>query len=219
MIKAVIFDLDGLLINSEPIWKRVEIDVFSRHGMPVTEKDLMQSVGLRIDEVIMHWAQHFSVEVNRDEIQAEVLSKMKEAIIKEGLANKMPGVDEVCAYLQDQQIPMAVASSSHLALIQTAVEILGLKKYMRVIYSAEFESHGKPHPGVFLAAADYLRVDPLQCLVLEDSVNGMIAAKAARMACVVVPAKDEMDRPEWGLADGVLPSLEGLMELVENLEE
>ena len=90
---------------------------------------------------------------------------------------------------------------------------------MRVIYSAEFESHGKPHPGVFLAAADYLRVDPLQCLVLEDSVNGMIAAKAARMACVVVPAKDEMDRPEWGLADGVLPSLEGLMELVENLEE
>ena len=82
MIKAVIFDLDGLLINSEPIWKRVEIDVFSRHGMPVTEKDLMQSVGLRIDEVIMHWAQHFNVEVDRDEIQAEVLSKMQEAIIK-----------------------------------------------------------------------------------------------------------------------------------------
>ena len=106
-----------------------------------------------------------------------------------------------CAYLQDQQIPMAVASSSHLALIQT-VEILGLKKYMRV-YSAEFESHGKPHPKSFGCG----RLPPCGSTSMPRSrrcLDGMIAAKAARMACVVVPAKDEMDRPEWGLADGVL---------------
>ena len=100
---------------------------------------------------------------------------------------------------------MAIASSSYLKIIEAVVKRLKLKGFFDVIYSAEFEKYGKPNPGTFLTTAEKLGVSPMKCLVFEDSLNGVIAAKAARMITIAVP---EFDNPKFIIADKILNSLE-----------
>jgi sugar-phosphatase len=104
-------------------------------------------------------------------------------------------------------LPLAVASSSQYRLIDVALEHFGLRHYFALVHSAEDEAWGKPHPAVFLTAAAKLDVPPRRCLVWEDAPAGVVAAKAASMACVAVPEHGEEDRPAFALADVVLGSL------------
>ena len=102
---------------------------------------------------------------------------------------------------------MAVASSSALRLIKATVNKLKLEDYFTLLVSAEHETHGKPHPAVFMRTAETLRVQPDRCLVIEDSFNGLLAAKAARMKCVVVPYPEDFNNPKLAIADWKLNSL------------
>ena len=204
MIQAVIFDMDGLLINSEPFWKAVEIEVFATVGIELTEAMCMDTVGLRIDEVVAYWHEKQPWNApSQKEIENQIVDKMIERITNEGEA--LPGVYDVIEYFWNKKIPMAIASSSYLKIIEAVVKRLKLKGFFDVIYSAEFEKYGKPNPATFLTTAEKLGVSPMKCLVFEDSLNGVIAAKAARMITIAVP---EFDNPKFIIADKILNSLE-----------
>ena len=206
MIKAVIFDMDGLLIDSEPFWRIAEIEAFKNLGHHLTDEMLQATNGMRNDEVVKHWVDHFGIEgANYGQIEIEVLAKVQELVEAKGKV--LPGVMDTLEFFKKQQLPMALASSSPLGIIQSVVDTLGIERYFKVMCSAEFEEYGKPHPAVFIAAANYLRVSPEDCLVFEDSINGMIAAKAAKMKCITIPAPENYNNPKYALADANFDSL------------
>jgi sugar-phosphatase len=206
VLRAAIFDLDGLLVDSEPLWRRAEIEHFASVGLHLTDAECEETTGLRIDEVVaVRHRQKPWNEPSVDVITARIVERMIELVAAYAPA-KAGGAHAVdlCAR---SGLRIAVASSSPLRLIEAALMGLGLRDRFELVVSAEREPYGKPHPGVFLRAAEQLGVAPVSCIVFEDSLHGLVAAKAARMACIAVP-----ERPDarFALADLVLPSLETL---------
>jgi sugar-phosphatase len=203
---AAIFDLDGLLVDSEPLWRRVEIELFAQVGLHLTEADCIETMGLRIDEVAAHW---FAQRPWAGPSPAMMAERIVDAMVARAPreAARKPGVHHAIETCEAAGLRCAVASSSPERLIRAVLGGLGLEGRFEAVLSAEREPFGKPHPAVFLATASRLGVAPPACVVFEDSVNGMIAAKAARMKCIVVP---EHGGPRFALADLVLRSLEEL---------
>lgn len=203
---AAIFDLDGLLVDSEPLWRKVEIEVFGAVGVGLTEADCVETTGLRIDEVVAHW---FTRHPWLGPSPAVVTERIVDAMVLRAPreAPRKPGVHHAIGLCEAAGLRCAVASSSPERLIHAVLSGLGVRERFEVVLSAEHETYGKPHPAVFLTTAARLGVPPTECLVFEDSVNGLIAAKAARMKCIVVP---EHDDPRFALADRRLRSLEEL---------
>jgi beta-phosphoglucomutase-like phosphatase (HAD superfamily) len=128
-----------------------------------------------------------------------------ELIRQKGVAKE--GVGETIALCQAAGLPMAVASSSSVPLIQTVLEKLGIRDNIKIIHSAHDETHGKPHPAVYISTAKTLGVEPSHCLAFEDSVNGVLAAKSAKMKCIAVPEPDSINNKSFGCADIILTSL------------
>ncbi len=213
MIQAVIFDMDGLLVDSEPYWREAEKKVFGKLGLQLSDSMCKETMGLRIDEVVAYWYQKhpWNRPIKKD-VETDILLNVIELVIEYGKA--MPGADYIINFFQKKNLPLALASSSAYRLIQSVVAKLNIRDKFQVIYSAEQEPYGKPHPGIFLTAAKGLRVAPQNCLVLEDSLTGIIAAKAARMQAVMIPDKDHREDPRNQLADVVLNNLEEFTEEV-----
>ena len=204
---AVVFDLDGLLIDSEPFWRRAEIEVFGRVGLKLTELDVRQTMGLRIDDAVGHWWDRAPWEgMTPVEVERAVTARVAELIEDEG--EPMPGAMDLIEMCRHRSIPMAVCSGSYAVVIEAAMDKLGITSSMSAWHSAEWEPLGKPHPGSYLTTADKLGVDPTACLAFEDSFHGAISAKAARMRVVAVPEPAALASPRWGFCDLVLGSLE-----------
>ncbi len=209
MMRAAIFDLDGLLIDSEPIWRRTEVEVFASVGLSLTEAMCEATTGLRIDEVARHWFARAPWEgASCEEVAARIVDRMVERVRAEG--EPLPGAREAIDVCARAGLRLAVASSSPERLIRAALERLGVADRFEVIASAEHEPLGKPHPGVFLACAARLGVAPTECVIFEDSLNGVLAAKAARALCIAVPSAIDRADPRFTIADRVLGSLEEL---------
>ena len=224
MLRAVIFDMDGLLIDSEPLWVRAEVQVFGDAGVALTEEDCALTKGLRVDDVVAYWHTRRGFDrTSPAEVEARLVARVVELIRAEGRA--LPGIDAALAAarsVSDRRI--ALASSSPMPIIEAALQRLGLTTTFDVVASAQGEPCGKPHPAIFLRTAGRLDVSPLECVVLEDSMTGVIAAKAARMGCIAVPSDPQAGpsaRPRdarFVLADAVVTSLadvtSGLLERV-----
>jgi mannitol-1-/sugar-/sorbitol-6-/2-deoxyglucose-6-phosphatase len=209
MLEAAIFDLDGLLVDSEPFWRRTEIEVFGSLGLRLTDALCAQTTGLRIDEVAEHWFAHAPWEGEHPhEVAARIVDRMIELVSREGAP--LPGVANAIDRCAARGWKLAVASSSPARLIEATLARLRIADRFEAVVSAENEAFGKPHPAVIFTTAQRLGVDPKRCLVLEDSLNGVIAAKAARARCIAVPAAFEREDPRFRLADLVLGSLEEL---------
>jgi len=207
---AVVFDLDGLLIDSEPVWREVEQRVFGELGVSLTDELCRTTMGLPVDEVVAHWfARAPWPGHNLRGVEEAIVTGVIEAIRARGSA--MPGVEHALALVESLGLRRAIASSSHEIVIDAALERLGLCGAFEVIVSVEREPFGKPHPGVFLTAARRLGVDPAACVALEDSPNGVRAAKAAGMRCIAVP-EPGVERSALDGADAVLTSLAELTE-------
>ena len=203
----MVFDLDGLLIDSEPFWRRAEIEVFATVGVQLTEADTRQTMGLRIDDAVLHWYQRRPWSgLEPVEVERAVTARVAELI--ESMGEPMPGALDVVDLCRDRSIPMAVCSGSYAQVIEAALDRLGLTSSMSAWHSAEWEPLGKPHPGAYLSTAAKLGVDPTACLAFEDSFNGAISAKAARMRVVAVPESAALASSRWGFCDLVLDSLE-----------
>jgi HAD superfamily hydrolase (TIGR01509 family) len=206
-IHAVIFDMDGLLIDSEPIWRQSEIEIFGRLGLHLTEEQCMQTMGVRVAQVVQLWYDRHPWEgPSTEDVTAQIIDAVKAHIMTQG--EPMPGVLRTLAMVQTAGLPMAIASSSSEDLIRAVVERLGIDPYVSAIFTAEDDPEGKPHPAVYLRAAISLGVAPEDCLAFEDSPNGILAAKNAGMTCIVVPDPYLAGDPRMNLADMRLESLE-----------
>lgn len=197
---AVIFDMDGVLIDSEPLWKIAMEEVFRSVGSVLTKQDFQKTCGLRIDEVVHFWYQHEGwKDVSAEEVEIRIVERMKELIKENGVP--LSGVVETLLYLNENNKKVGLATSSYKVLVEAVLDVLNISSYFQVTHTAELEQYGKPHPAVYLTVAKQLNVEPMRCLVIEDSLNGIISAKAAKMKVVCIPEKTHHPEPKLILAD------------------
>lgn len=207
MITTVLFDMDGLLLDTEPLWGESMLRVAHKHKIPITPARFKETTGLRIYEVTDHWATHYPWEGKTSkEVADEILDDIIASSKKDGTVLK--GVLQALQLLRKHKYKIGLASSSPAHMIDALVDHFDIRKYFDEITSADAVELGKPHPAVFMHCAAALGSKPTECLVLEDSVNGMIAGKAARMKVIVVPDELHFDDPRFALADAKLKSLE-----------
>lgn len=184
-MKAHIFDMDGLIIDSEPFWRTAEIAVFTKLGIDFTDEMCRETVGMRIDEVVVYWNEQLGLSMpiaaTANDIVDELISQVKE----DGRA--LPGVISTLQTLKKNKRKTALASSSSMRIIEAVIDKLEIRPYFHELHSAEFEKFGKPHPAVFLTTAKMLHEDPNNCIVYEDSKNGMRAGLAAGMKTIIIP--------------------------------
>jgi sugar-phosphatase len=207
-IEAVVFDMDGVLIDSEPIWRAVERRVFAGVGIELTDEDLYPTIGVRIADVVDRWhrRQPWS-EPSRREVEDAIVEGVVGAIEAEGALQE--GAVRAVRYVRGLGLRLALASSSPMPLIDAVLSLGELASLFDVVVSGEDEDRGKPDPAVYLTAARRLEVDPGRCLAIEDSINGVRSAKAAGMTCVAVTAVG-VDHERFAEADLVLGSVEEL---------
>jgi mannitol-1-/sugar-/sorbitol-6-/2-deoxyglucose-6-phosphatase len=205
-LQAVIYDLDGLLIDSEPCWEQAEMEVLCSVGVPLTPERCHETTGLRLDEAVAYWAaRHPWRGVSHEEVVRRILQRVL-ALLAERAPLK-PGVRESLEVVERAGLRVALASSSPLVLIEGALERVGLRSAFEQVVSAEGERFGKPHPGVYLRVAGRLGVSPASCLALEDSVNGVLAATSAGMRCIAVPERWPVVDSRFSTAHAIVRSL------------
>lgn len=211
MIKAIIFDFDGIIIDSEPLWVESEIAVFKSVGVDLSPDLCRQTTGLNTQDTIQYWfnVYHWTGK-SVFQVYKEIMETMQNMILER--ADLKDGFLDVLQLFVDKKIPVSVASSSPLKLITTALKKYHLFEFFKVISSAENEEHGKPHPALYLGAARKLGINPVNCLAFEDSFNGAIAAKAARMKLVTVPDSHDFQSTRFDFADLKLETLRDFKE-------
>jgi sugar-phosphatase len=205
-ITGVVLDMDGLLIDTEPVWRTAEKEVFANLGIELTEADLLDSTGVRIDELA---AVRLPLDGPRPaEVADRITNHVVDYVSRAG--EPMPGVPEAIALFGRSGLRLAIASSSPKRLIDAVCTRLRLDIDVRC--SALDEAHGKPAPDVYLAAARRLGLSPARCLAVEDSPAGVVSAEAAGMTCLAVPDPLLTGDPRYRRADLVLSSLTELTE-------
>ena len=214
-VEAVVLDMDGLLIDTEPVWRAAQSAVFAGIGVTLSERDLIDSTGQPVEELIPVWRRRSpgpdlaSTELSDGEIADRIIDQVIGYVKARG--QPMPGVTAAIALFDRYGLRLAIASSSPLRLIDAVCDRLGLTR-IEVRCSAMDEARGKPAPDVYLAAARRLGVAAASCLALEDSPAGIASARSAGMRCIAVPDPLLAADPRYREADLVLESLTGLDE-------
>jgi mannitol-1-/sugar-/sorbitol-6-/2-deoxyglucose-6-phosphatase len=206
MISAAIFDMDGIIIDSEPFWKEADIQAYAKVGLQLTEEQCAITTGFDIKSSIKYWYEKHPWK-NRtfEEIKNDIESYVVNLVHQKG--EPMEGIEYILNFLEERNIPIGLASSSSMHIILAVLDKLKIKSKFKIYHSAEFEIAGKPNPAVFLTAARKLGVAPNECLVFEDSINGVKAARAASMKVVAVPDVHSRDHINFQNADIILTSL------------
>lgn len=187
--------MDGLNINSEPLWHQAEQAVFAELGRASSlAATLPDTLGLRINEVVDLWYQASPWQgPSRREVSGHIIERALGMI--EQQRPLLPGVRQALTLATDCGLKIGLASASPLFMLECVLDMFALRHYFHFIASAEQLPYSKPHPGVYLRAAAGLDVEPMCCSTLEDSFNGMIATRAARMRSIVVPDAGLRDDP------------------------
>ena len=215
-LNTVIFDMDGLLIDSEPLWNEAADEVFSYYGKKLSAEDHATTMGLRTSEFVSWWLRDYKFDNTELEKAAkQIVDLVNEKIKLRGVMK--PGVHHIVNFFHERKFKIGLATSSPLSVVKNVAQLLKIEPYLQAVTSAEHLEYGKPHPQVYLDCARQLNSSPLECVCFEDSINGMIAAKAARMKCVVVPEHSAQKSEKWALADLKLSSLQNFNELHFNL--
>lgn len=207
MIKAVIFDMDGLIIDSEPIQSEAFSQVIKAYGKtPILNKNgLVMITGIRADDNWKIIKEKYQIDedisILRDKRRIVYINLLKNNL------KAMPGLYNLLTLLQNKQIKMALVSSSTLPNILFVLEGLKIKEYFEIIISGDDVTKGKPDPECFILGSKRLDVKPENCLVLEDAESGVIAGKAAGMKVIAVPNQYTKNH-DFSLADKVVDSLE-----------
>ncbi len=208
MREAVIFDMDGVIIDSEPLWKKSIIHIMKQHGFDFDIDMCNRTKGMRVDEVTEFWKQELSANFDSKKTAEEIVNEVIRLILIEG--EEMPGLKKLLNRIKNNNLKIALASSSSMRIIDSVLTKLEIKDYFEIIQSAEFEEYGKPHPAVFITTAKKLTIEPKNCMVIEDSFHGVLAGKAANMEVVAIPEKGESKLDKFIIADKIIESLDEL---------
>jgi HAD superfamily hydrolase (TIGR01509 family) len=187
MMQAVIFDMDGVLIDSEPMWKEAEKQVFSSVGVDVRGELSAHTALMTTKEVTQFWYKHYPWTVKSlEQVENEVIDHVEALISEKGA--QMEGVKKTLDFFQSKNFKIGLSTNSASRLISVVFNNLGISHFFDAISSSEHEEKGKPHPAVYLSTARKLQVIPSKCIAFEDSISGIIAAKKANIKTVAVPA-------------------------------
>lgn len=216
MVDAVLFDLDGVIVDSEPVWEEVRRAYVAAHGgtwQPDTQRRLM---GMSTGEWAAYLSGELGVDRSAEQVATEVVAEMTHRY-----AQHVPLIDDADAVVRRMAArwPLGLASSSPTRLIAAALAATGLADAFGATLSTEETARGKPAPDVWLAVAERLSVDPARCVAVEDSSNGVRSAAAAGMRVVAVPhGSYPLDPDAERLAAVLLPTIDALTpDVVERL--
>lgn len=184
--KAIIFDMDGLLVDSEPVWHEVEVELIEAQGYVYSEAVREMGIGMRVDEFAAILQRYYpKLGDTPAAIESAITGRMLS--LPAGRIQARPGADELVRYIAELGIPRAIASSSSQRVIEHFLRLMDWDRLIPQRYSAELVARGKPAPDIYRHAADQLGCAPESCLALEDSRLGTQAALAAGMTCYTVP--------------------------------
>lgn len=206
MIKAVIFDWDGLLANTEGLWTAADTKWLAAKGVVYKDELKQKLTGRGQIDCAKIFKEHFKLAETEKQIVAQRLNRVREAycFVRENIL--MPFALETLNLICSKKVPMAVASGSAEDILKAAVRSQGVEGYFSNVISSDKVRNGKPAPDIYLYVSELLKKEPNECLVLEDSENGVRAAKAAGMKCVAVP-NQYTKHQNFSMADRVISSL------------
>lgn len=214
---AIIFDMDGLLVDSEPLWHRAETALVESRGYTYTPELRAKIIGLRLDAIV----EMFRRELHFPESNAELIDELNRYVLRflPETIRPQPGAHELVAWVAARGLPRAIASSSPAVVIDAVVQSQGWEEVFAVRCTADNVPAGKPAPDVYLAAAQRLGIPPEHCLALEDSPTGARAAVAAGMVCCAVPDPSHSNAEAFaGITPHVASSLYDVLAALKKYE-
>ena len=185
MYRSVIFDMDGVIIDSEPLWEKAEKLLLSTKGLQYDPSYRDRILGLNQFDAADLLIKHFSLEESREQIINERLDILLDIYEDELVLKK--DIVRLFNKIIDQNVKIGLASSSPCRVVEYVVQKIGLDTYFSTIVNGDSVNKGKPHPDIYLLAADNLGTSTSHCIAIEDSVNGVKSAKNAGMYCIAVP--------------------------------
>ena len=204
--RAVVFDMDGLLLDTEVLWQRAEEELFAAHGGVFSREDKLRVIGTSFEFTARYFAQRLGQPPERGAQLVDEMIEAMHAALQRDVAGR-PGALELVARLRGR-VPLGLASNSPRRLVDAALLTAGLTDAFDAIVTSDDVARSKPAPDIYLEACRRLGVSPAETLALEDSSSGVAAAKAAGLACIAVPQYAETDVTA---ADRVIDSLEELL--------
>ena len=218
-IKAVLFDMDGLMVDTESLSTEAFIDSAKAQGYNMTKEETLKVLGFTKANIYQFWIDYFQgTNVDGKKLVDDHYEYIENVLYTVG-PEKMPYVEELLKYLRENNYKIAVASSSDTADIKNNLEKTKLEKYIDEIASGAEVENGKPAPDVFLLAAERLDVDPKDCLILEDSKAGIKAGKASGAMVFMVPDMFTVDKECEDTADRILTNLGEVIGILEGKNE
>ena len=215
-IKAVLFDMDGLMVDTESLATEAFIHSAKKQGYDMTKEETLLVLGFTTKSIYEFWENYFkNSDVSGKQLVDDHYKYIENILFTTG-PRKMPYIEELLKYLKESNYKVAVASSSNIDHIINNMEKTGLKKYIDKFASGAEVENGKPAPDVFLLAAERLGVKPEECLVLEDSKAGVIAGSSAGAKVIMVP---DMFKPDEECKERTYRIVGNLGEVISILEE
>ncbi len=215
MIQGVLFDMDGVLFDTESLYNRMDIEVARDMGYSIDFSLTSQMLGANAAHCRNVLLTALGPDFEYDAFSKEVHKRAFATMEKEGLTIK-PGAVSLLQYLTENNYKKAVASSSNCAVIQHHLELTNFTHYFDAIVGGDMVTHSKPHPSIFITAASAVGLAPNQCLAIEDSFNGVRSAAAAGCLTVMVPDMLPPNEEIKEIATIVLPSLEELPDYISS---